>query len=392
MIKISRVLIIGGGFGGVATALRLNELNMQSEIRLVSDKNYFEYHAGLYRLVTNQQPIGACVSLRSIFDNTSIDVVVDKIVAIDREKKVAHGQSGSKYRYDYLVLAPGSQTAYYSIPGLKKYSYNFNTVNTALNLKSHILDVFGRIKTCPPGETCERLHLVVVGGGPSGVEAAGELATWCRNLAAGQGVSALCVTIDLIEGSERLLPSLPKHVSSLAWHRLHYLGVNIFLHQMVKKEDVKGLVASGLSVQAKIVIWTAGVKPNDLLSSIRGLQFDQRGRVMVDDYLQAKGGQRVFVIGDNAATPYSGMAQTAQHDGEFVAMQLTRLLRKQKLAHYKPFAPFYAIPVGSGYAIVVIRWLVITGRLGWWLRRLADLRYFLSILPIRQAFSAWLSS
>jgi NADH dehydrogenase len=147
-----------------------------------------------------------------------------------------------------------------------------------------------------------------------------------------------------------------------------------------------------MGMKTKTVIWTAGVKPHHLYSQIGGLKFDQKGRVVVDEFLRPRGFEDVFVIGDAAATPYTGMAQTAIRDGQCAAQVIEQKLVGKPLSGYRPKAPFYAIPVGPGWAAVIIGGLRFYGRIGWWLRRLADLRFFLSILPPRKAILAFQSS
>jgi NADH:ubiquinone reductase (H+-translocating) len=122
-----------------------------------------------------------------------------------------------------------------------------------------------------------------------------------------------------------------------------------------------------------------------LYKETKGLELDKKGRVLVDAVLQAKGNDNVFVVGDAAATRYAGMAQTAIRDASFVAKTMYRKLHNHDTHPYTIKPPVYAVPVGAGYAAVVWRRLHVYGRMGWWIRRLADIKFFLSILPLRKA-------
>jgi NADH dehydrogenase len=118
-----RVVIVGGGFGGVAAALALQKQHdRRLDITLVSDRPHFEYHAALYRVVAGHSPLEVCIPLSTIFPSNDVKVVEDKIAAIDTEKNLATGQDGARYHYDSLVFAVGSQTQYFGVPGLDKYS------------------------------------------------------------------------------------------------------------------------------------------------------------------------------------------------------------------------------------------------------------------------------
>ena len=147
----------------------------------------------------------------------------------------------------------------------------------------------------------------------------------------------------------------------------------------------------GASFKTKTVIWTAGVKPNSFYQKINGFQFDKNGRVLVDEHLQARGLENIFIIGDAASTLYAGMAQTAIADGQQAAKNIIHLIKNQPMKKYRPRKPYHSIPVGPGWAATLLDSTAIYGYPGWLLRRAADLRYFLSILPLKKAILAFRS-
>lgn len=389
-----KVVIVGAGFGGIRAALDLAKKKIPNlQITLINDKPHFEYTPALYRIVTGKSPLEVCIPLREIFKGKNIDLIEDTIVEVDLNQKQLKDISGSRYSYDYLILALGSETAYFNISGLKEFSFGFKSITQALRLKNHLHDLFkeSQLLDTDKEEDVLRLHPIVVGGGASGVEIAAELATYTKQLAKKHLVDPSIVTIDLIEASSRLVPFLPDSVSAKIQNRLQQLEVNIFLNRTVVKEEIESVYLKDMEMKTKTVIWAAGVKPNHLYSQIQGLSLDQKGKVAVDEFLQAKRQDNVFVVGDAAATKYAGMAQTAIHDGRFVADVISKKIAGLMSQPYKPKKPFYAMPLGPGWAAVIIGPLVIYGKVGWWLRRLADLRFFLSILPPLKAFAAFRS-
>lgn len=387
------ILVIGGGFGGISTALALEKENIPDiKITLVSNKTHFEYQPALYRVVTGRSPLEVCIPLRDIFDGKNVEVIEDTIIRTNLDEKKLDGSSGSHYSFDFLILALGSETAYFDIPGLKELSFGFKSINNALRLKEHLHEVFTICEEKTSSEECVRAaHIVVIGGGASGVELSGELAVYTREMAKHHGIDPALVTIDLIEAAPRLLPSMPEEMSKKVYDKLHSLGVNIFLNRTVVGEEVEKLFLKDMELKTKTVIWTAGVKPNRFYSKIPGLVLDNKGRVVVDDILQAKGFSKVFVIGDAAATQYSGMAQTAIHGGEEVAKNIASVFKKGATRKHRPIKPYHSIPVGPGWAATIAGPFMLYGSVGWILRRVADLRYFLSVLSVGKAISAFRS-
>ncbi len=392
----NKIIIVGGGFGGIRTALDLEKKNLPaSKIILISDKPHFEYHPALYRIVTGKSPLEVCIPLQDIFEGKKVEVVEDSIIEANLEQRELKGISGSRYSFNFLVLALGSETTYFNIPGLKEYSFGFKSINEALRLRRHLHELFETCKISDKDleEDVCRLHFIIVGGGASGVELAGELAIYTRKLAKKHQLNPSLITIDLIEAASRLLPTLPEEVSEKARKRLQSLAVNIFLNRRVTEGEVKKVYLKDMQMKTETVIWTAGVKPHHLYSKIQGLEQDKQERVIVDKLLQAKNFQNIFIIGDAAATPYAGLAQTAIYDGNFVAEVIRRKILGMSVekCQYYPLKPSYAIPIGPGWAAVLSGNYRFFGRFGWWLRRLADLRFFLSILPFRKALLAFQS-
>lgn len=382
-----RVLVVGGGFGGVAAALALQKQHdRRLDITLVSDRPHFEYHAALYRVVAGRSPLEVCIPLSTIFPTNDVKVVEDKITTIDTEKNVALGQDGSRYPYDSLVFGVGSQTQYFGVPGLDKYSFGVKSITEALKLKRHLHEL---LTETAAQEKEPVIHIVVAGGGATGVEVAGELAVYTQKLARNHNLTPSQITIDLFEAGERLLGVMPKWTSVVAAKRLRTLGVNIYLNTAILKEQVEEVYLPDMKMRTKTVIWTAGVGPNDLTRSLKGVTLTKPGKIEVDGQLRAKGLANFYVVGDAAATKFSGMAQTALRDGQFVAETIIRQLQKRPLGANKPIAPSYAIPIGPGWALVEADGLRLTGKIGWFFRRWADWRFFRKILPMNAAVAAF---
>jgi NADH dehydrogenase len=385
-----KIVIAGGGFGGIRSALALEAKRLRGvKIILVSQTPHFEYAAALYRVVTGRSPLEVCIPLREIFAGKNVEVAEDEIVAIDPAGKSMRGASGSHYRYDYAIAAFGSETAYFGIPGLRERSFGFKSIPQALRLKKHLHEAFAAALKAGPDEKISAAHIVIVGGGASGVELAGELTLYAKSVARNHGLLPSFVTIDLIEAASRLVPSLPEDVSGRIEKRLRSLGINIFLNRTVMEEDIKKIHLKDMEFKTETVIWTAGVKPHKMYGKIPGLELDKKGRAAVDRHLRAPKFPELFILGDGASTPYSGMAQTADHDGSYAADAIARAILKKPLVPYRPRAPIYAIPVGPGWAAVVKKNFRVYGMIGWWLRRSADFRYFLTILPFPKAILAF---
>lgn len=385
-----KIVVVGGGFGGIRTALDLSKKNLpNTKIILISDKPHFEYHAGLYRIVVGRSPLEVCIPLRDIFQGKHVEVVEDTINEVDLKEKRLGGTSGSRYNFDFLVLALGSETSYFDLPGLKELSFGFKSISDALKLKRHIHEMFSSCVVATDKERECALRFVIVGGGATGVELACELALYTKKLAAKHALDNRLITIDLIDANDRLLRFLPPHISKCVVTQVEKLGVRILLNKRVVKKDIETVYLKDMQMRTKTVIWTAGVKPHYLYEQIKGLTFDEHGKVVVDESLQ--GSDNVFVIGDAAATAFSGMAQTAADQGSYVASVIAKKLRGETISPYPPKKPFYAIPIGSSRAVFVNNYVTLFGRVGWFLRRFADLQFFLSILPWNKALIAFQS-
>ena len=220
--KQKKIIIVGGGFGGIRAALDLaREKMLHASITLVSDRPHFEFNPALYRVVTGRTPLEVCVPLREIFEKTSVEVIQDTITRVNLVEKTVRGASESTYYYDYLMLSLGSETVYFNIPGLLNNSFAFKSIDEALRLKRHLHETFESCKQQADEEQKARaLRIVVVGAGPSGTELAAELSCYCKTLAQNHGLNPLEVSVDLVEAAPRILPMLPENFTKNIEKRL----------------------------------------------------------------------------------------------------------------------------------------------------------------------------
>ncbi len=377
-----QVVVVGGGFAGIEAVRSLQKKHVRCDITLVSKSDTFEYYPALYKLVTGALAIEASVPLRDIHGFSRIKLVKGTFSSVDNARQVIVLEDKQEVAYDYLVLALGSETNYFNIPGLPDLSYSFKSVKEAFRLKKHFCEVMGVALDLPRDEAVAKLHTVVVGGGPSGVELAGDLMHYLRELASVSGVESSYVTVDLIESGPRILPMMSEKVSRIAEARLRKMKVNIYTNRAVTSQDISEVTMGNMNFNTNTVIWTAGTRINTAYHGVPNVTFSDRGRVIVDQYFALPSDNRIFVIGDGAATPYSGLAQTAIHDGAYIGRHIARIIRGTLTAPYNPRKVSFVIPIGSLWAMFIFRSLVFRGIIPWLLRTFVDLKYLMSIVPI----------
>ncbi len=359
-----QVLILGGGFGGVKTALDLCGSDAYS-ITLMSDSPDFKYYPALYRSATGGSRKSSVIPLADIFEEKPVLIMHERAAKLDREQQMVVTQSKKKIPYDILVVALGSITNYFGIEGLKEYSYGIKSIDEAEELKIHLHRLM--LDQRKPD-----LNYVVVGGGPTGIELAGALPHYLRWIMKHHGIKERKINIELVEAAPRLLPRMPRDLSVAVARHLRKQGVKLYLGQSVKAQTANELVVSGRPIKSHTVIWTAGMASNQFLKDNNFTL--EKGRVAVDEFLRAKNepAENIYIIGDNAFTEYSGMAQTALHDAVFLADNLKRLADEGVPKVYRPKRPIYVYPAGERWAAVLWGSVRMYGWLGWALREAAD--------------------
>jgi len=382
------ILIVGGGFAGVQCALDLARKGAECSITIVSKEDDLIYYPAMYRYVTGSPQDQVAIPLAQIFKKyPEVAIINDEITHIDAQQKMVTGASGAVYNGDYLVLAIGSENNYFHIEGVDQISYNFKSFEAAEILRARIHKLFEGHVHSEIEEMLVSLHFVIVGGGPSGVELAGELAVYAAELARFHSLPESIVTIDIVERNERLLARMPEKISRKVAQRLQGLGVHLLLNRTMIKNESWTVFLRDMKLGAKTVIWTAGVRSPDVSQDIDGLTYTKRGSIVVDEHLETQLKNGVFALGDIADGPHSGLAQGAISHGNHVASVIAADLKSKKRPQQKIKEPWHVVPVGPGWGALHFRKITLFGWLAWASRFLADARYYMSILPISEVIA-----
>ena len=375
-----KVLVVGGGFGGIKTALELAR-QPHFDVSLLSETSNFRYYPTLYRAATGGRLTASQIPLSEIFAGKNVHIIKDSAKTLDRANQAIIGASGKKYHYDDVIIALGVVTNSFGIKGLEEYAYGIKSIEEAGRLRRHLHKTL-------LDEGKPDVNYVIVGGGPTGVELAGALPGYLRHLMKLHGIKKNSLHIDLVEAAPRLMPRMSKLYSRSIRRRLKKLGVKLYLGQTVQAETTEELIVSGHSIKSHTVVWTAGVTNHPFFKA-NEFMMSERGKVVVDNYMAAE--DHVYVIGDNADTEFSGMAQTALYDAVFVANNLRRASRGKNLRTYKPKRPIYVTPVGPRWAAVAWGQLQLFGLVGWLLRSAADFVGYSDYEPWWRASKHWLA-
>lgn len=409
----ARILIIGGGFGGVRTALDLDRKlsKKEAEITLVDKNSYHLFLPALYEVGSAfgvrkdkyQVKLRKTVAIpfSDIFENTNINFVQSEICQINLEKKEAVSRSGKIFSYDFLVLALGAETETFGIKGVGEYAYKFKTIDEALFLNEKMVQMF---QDAAAGKRSQSVKFVIAGAGFNGIELAAELACCAKNLKEKCKLSGGCFSIKIIEAAPQILPRISEKERKTIRQRLNKLGVEIMENSRIEEVGPDFVqIQGGERFSSDFTVWTTGIRANSFLKNIPGLALDERGRIIVSKLLQVEDRNEVFAIGDNVVfndlktnKPVPALAYVAVDQGKVVAENIKRILKKKmvrevdkkQLVEYKPFYGVWVAPVGGKFAVAHMGGrFVVSGFLGWLIRGTIDFRYFSSILPFSKAVS-----
>lgn len=382
-LKKTRVVIVGGGFGGVKAALELANKPGFS-VQLISNNSHFEYHGALYRSAVGHSPMEVIIPLNEIFsDCKNVEIILDSIGFIDSKKHCLASLTGNTYSYDKVIFAIGNTTNYFGIKGVENHSEEMQDINSTIKLRRKLVSLLGNKSNKP-------VRVAVIGAGASGVELAAEIPNFAKFVAKKSGIKPRPVKVILVDGSDRVLPMLSPIASKKAGKRLKRLGIEVHLNIQVESCESGKVCMSAGNLGADLIIWTAGSKPSEFYAKNPSVfTLGRGGRVVVDEYLRTTHSRNVYVIGDNADTKYSGMAQTALHNAIYVSNALIQEKHGKQIKKYKPRKPIYVTTVGPKWAVAQIGNRVLTGRAGWSVRRQADLAIFKNFQPYKEAIKTW---
>jgi NADH dehydrogenase len=368
-----RVVIVGGGFGGLYAARALKRDDV--EVLLLDRTNHHLFQPLLYQVATaTLAPSDITAPIRWLLrKQRNATVLMEEVAHVDTSRRVVATTDGREHAYDYLILATGARHAYFSHPEWEPLAPGLKSIDDAIELRRRILTAFEHAETIEDGE--ERaawLTFVVVGGGPTGTELAGMLPTIARH-ALGHDFRRIDPTsarVILVEGGPKILPSYPDELSEHARRDLANLGVDVRTGTLVSEIGGHHVVAGGERIHAHTILWAAGNAASPLGRDLHA-KLDRAGRVEVEPDLSVSGHREVFVIGDLAATTTNGksvpgVAPAAMQMGAHAAKNIRRDLEQRERVPFRYRNKGDLATIGRHRAIADFGRLRVTGSLAWW--------------------------
>lgn len=421
------IAIIGASFAGLGVARWLEPRAEQAdaEVILIDKRPYHEFHALLYEVATGSAAgrpedcekilaSGVCINLHAydrLLKGKHLTFRCDEVVAIDRHTRTLQLRGGDAIRYDALVLAVGSETAYYGIPGLREHAIPLKSIRDALRIRRRMLDLIDRARR----GTEQKVSILIGGGGATGVEFAAELGNYLRTLVARGEIRSHDYEIALVEAGSRLLTAFPERLSRLALQRLHRLGVRVLLDAMVKQVELGravlaprslkpgeqrerllcGFDGDSCTLEADCIVWTGGIQFPALLKT-SGFPCDPKGRVIVGADFLVQDETCTYALGDCASfnhprtkQPLPPLASIAAREAPTTAANVLGCLDGYPARFFRPPTLPSIVPFGGKYAGLAYRNWTWVGRGPWILRSIIDCMYFCSAMGLRLGLKMW---
>lgn len=354
----AKVVVIGGGFGGITACHHLRDV--PADVTLVDRNNYHTFQPLLYQVATaGLEPGEVAHSLRAFFRRyPNVDVRLGTVTSADPDARVVHLDDGSSLPYDYLVVAAGAETNYFGIEGAEEHSMPMKTLDDAVLIRNHVLRCFEEASADPTKVDHGWLEIVIVGGGPTGVELAGGMAELLRVLQRDYHHTPIAeARVHLVEAGDALLAPYSAKSQQYAKRCLEEYGVRVLLGRRVQKVTPDAVTLDGDEVIAtRTVIWAGGVRAQSVADSL-GLSQTHGARVEAERDCSVKGRPEVFVVGDLGATPdehgslYPQLAQPAIQQGRHVAHQIRHRLAGRPTEPFRYFDKGTMATIGRGRAV-----------------------------------------
>lgn len=389
MEKPVKILILGNGFGGIYTLRTLREIygkNRKIEISLIGEKNYFLFTPLLHEVATGGvNPQNIIEPIRDIFKDCLSNFYLGKaeeISILNKNVKI----DGNLIPYDFLVLAPGSETNFYNIEGAEANTLTLKSIEDAIKIKSQIITkVECASRTDDKEKRKKKLRFVVIGGGPTGVELAAELQEFISETFSKYYAKELIddISIYLVDRGSELVSTFSKKIREESLRVLKQKGIKVVLNASVKKINPSEIVlADDTTIQTETIIWVAGIKPRDLTFDTP-IERSANGKILINKYLQILGHENIFAIGDAAGVAENpnalpALAQAAEQESEYVAKNIKFILENKPLKEFKYKSAGTLMSLGRWMAVGELFGITFSGAFAWWVWRTVYLSKLIS--------------
>jgi NADH dehydrogenase len=372
---MKRIVVLGAGFGGLQATIELERIfrrERDTEIVLVNEQNYFLFTPLLPQIASSYiNPRHIVQAVRDVRGRRRFRFQRDHVRSIDVGCRRVELASGA-LDYDYLVVALGSRTDYFGVPGAYEQTWDFKSLEDAVVLRERILDLCEHADhTEDPTARRRMLTFVVVGGGYTGVELICEMQDFLFQYVAGRyrGISPAEIQLIVVEAAPEVLRGVHPKLVEHARKRLQAEGIQIRLGARATRCFPGGVEVNGNEIiSTETVIWTAGVRAHELVEALPG-PHDPIGRVLVNEHLQLEGHPEVFVVGDSSAAATAKeaprVAPVAIAQGRLAARNVARLERGEALESYRYVSQGMLVSLGMNHAVVSVAGLKFSGYLAW---------------------------
>lgn len=403
------IIVLGSGFGGMTAALALAKKIPDTISLILVDRHHHQlYTPSLYEIASIPREVtkdtmlksSILIDIKDVIRNRPITFLCDEFTGLNPQEKTIHLQKNGTLSYEYLIIALGSETAYFDIPGLHEYGLTLKTFDDALRLRNAIEDAHKKK---------DSLRIVVGGAGSAGIELVAEFVNFVclikdritRTPSAPTAPLVCAVFFTLVEAAPDILPGFNPWIVAKAKKRLESIGIRIKVNTSISSVSEQELIyKNGDREPYDILIWSGGVKGPSLLRTI-GLGLSLKDSLLVDEFLRVKDGDgRIFAIGDNATfinprtqKPLVWNVPVAQKEAKIAATNIIAALTQKPLMPFVPEDRYpFILAVGKKYAIADLVIIRFSGFIGWVTKQLVQLYYLLSLLPLAKALNTWLRS
>lgn len=367
-----RVVVIGGGFGGLNAALGL--ANADVDVTILDRKNHHTFQPLLYQVaLAALSPADIAAPIRTaIRGKKNIDVLIGNAVDFDLGRRIIRLEEGLEVPYDYLVVAAGATHSYFGHDEWGQIAPGLKSLEDATEIRRRILLAFelAERESLLEGEKAA-LNFVIVGAGPTGVELAGAISEIARHVLSTdfRSIDPRGARVILLEGGPRVLPAYTEDLSASAQRQLEQLGVEVRTNTRVTNVEPGFVDVGDEKIPAAVTLWAAGVKASPLGHAL-GAGTDQSGRVRVNEHLNIEGHPEIFVIGDLArfeqgGAPVPGVAPVAIQMGRYVAKEIRRRIANQPSKSFVYWDKGSMATIGRSKGIAQIGKIHLSGLLAW---------------------------